>query len=190
MTSPSLQEQKRQCRRELRKALGGLGAKDRKASSLAIREHLQEVLPASGRIAAFVALPDEPDLLNEDFSRKWILPRVASDKDITLYEVSSPEELTPGAFGILEPEPARCPSIRVEEVDCFLVPGLGFDPRSGFRIGRGKGFYDRLLSQARPDCRLLGITFSCQLGAVPREPHDIPMDLLVTEKAIVEPDPR
>ena len=71
------------------------------------------------------------------------------------------------------------------DIDVFLVPGVAFD-KQGYRLGRGGGFYDRYLQ----DCKGLkiGIAFSCQVSkaALPRESHDIPMDMLITENMCLE----
>ncbi len=74
--------------------------------------------------------------------------------------------------------------IDVERVDLVMVPGVAFD-RSGGRMGHGKGYYDRLLRNARPDARLVALAFECQLfPEIPMSPHDIWMDKIVTEKAV------
>ena len=64
------------------------------------------------------------------------------------------------------------------------MPGLSFDRRGG-RLGYGKGYYDKLLHQVRGDAAKLAVCFECQLVAeVPSLPHDVRMDLIVTEKAV------
>ena len=132
-------------------------------------------------ISAFAALPGEPDLLPllaEFPDRQWIFPRVENDR-LMLHPVADPSrDLLPGAFGIREPSPAL-PVIDVTAIDAFLCPGLAFD-RNGGRLGRGRGFYDRLLAQARPNARKLGIAFSFQLvdDTFP-EPHDMRMEKIL-----------
>ena len=71
-----------------------------------------------------------------------------------------------------------CPVVALPELDFVLVPGLAFD-RTGQRLGRGKGFFDRMLSQVKGvTC---GVTFDWQIvDQVPVEPHDIALDCLVT----------
>jgi 5-formyltetrahydrofolate cyclo-ligase len=65
-----------------------------------------------------------------------------------------------------------------------MVPGVAFD-RSGARMGHGKGYYDKLLQHARKDAPLVALAFECQLfPEIPVAPHDIFMDLIITEKAI------
>jgi 5-formyltetrahydrofolate cyclo-ligase len=86
------------------------------------------------------------------------------------------EPLTAGPFGALEPSGNN--PVPVNQLDLIVVPGLGFDAR-GRRLGRGKGFYDRLLSTASGvKC---GICFDEQLLAeIPVEPHDVLLDFLAT----------
>ena len=83
-------------------------------------------------------------------------------------------------YGIREPSaPEPWPAARI---DLIAVPGLAFD-RSGARLGRGGGFYDRFLAAADLRAVLCGLAFDEQvLGELPTEGHDRPVDLLVTDK--------
>ena len=68
-------------------------------------------------------------------------------------------------------------------LDLIIVPAVAFD-RRGNRLGRGKGFYDRLLQKAK--CPKIGIAYHFQLlDEIPAEPHDIPMDKIITEQGIL-----
>lgn len=85
--------------------------------------------------------------------------------------------LQPGPYGVLEPD-ASLP-ISVNRLDLIVVPGLGFDAR-GRRLGRGKGFYDRLLAEAGGIVKC-GICFDEQLlPEIPAEPHDVAVDFIAT----------
>ena len=86
------------------------------------------------------------------------------------------QPLVPGPFDILEP--AMSNPAPLNRLDLIVAPGLGFDAR-GRRLGRGKGFYDRLLSAATGvKC---GICFEEQLLAeIPVEPHDVVLDFIAT----------
>ncbi len=126
----------------------------------------------------YMALPDE--VPTQAFIRKWtgnkriVLPVVNGDS-LLLREYQA-ERLAPGWKGILEPD-ASAPQVLPSEIDLALVPGVAFD-RCGGRLGRGGGFYDRLLPQL--DCPLIGL---CQqwriVPQVPREPWDIRMDQVI-----------
>jgi 5-formyltetrahydrofolate cyclo-ligase len=148
---------------------------------LAARPHLR-------RIAAFSALPGEVDLANlvERFpDRRWVFPRVSGD-DLTFHAILDPvSELVAGAFGILEPA-AGLAEIPVPRIDAFFCPGLAFDPNGG-RLGRGRGFYDRMLANARHDALKIGVCFDCQIvpDTLP-QPHDVRMNGVVSEKSRVD----
>lgn len=92
---------------------------------------------------------------------------------------ADPPHVSLGPRGIREP--ATDELIAPADIDLVLVPGLAFDAQ-GYRLGQGGGFFDRFL--ARPELRAIrcGLAFEEQLvAAVPREPHDEPMDLCVTD---------
>lgn len=175
-------------RKQLRQLLATMDSSSRDRASAKIRSHLENLGDLSGPVAAFYPLAEEPDLLNEHglFPEGWCLPRIENSTELGLYRVSSPHDLKPGHFSIREPDPRRCSRVEPDSVALFLVPGLGFDPQTGQRLGRGKGFYDRLLAQGQPAARFIGVAFARQLGPVPAEPHDIPMSALVTEDGIQE----
>ena len=82
-------------------------------------------------------------------------------------------ELIHGRFGIAEPSP-QCPIVPIEQIEFALVPGLAFD-RAGARLGRGRGFYDRLLVGFRGFACGIGFRFQ-EYPEIPLEPHDRRMD--------------
>lgn len=128
-------------------------------------------------IAVFAALPGEVDLrtLPEQMDRVWVFPKVVGE-DLVFHQVKDFEkDLEKGAYGIPEPK-AKLRKVAIEEVDVFLCPGLGFDLKGG-RIGRGKGFYDRILERARPGALKLGVCFGYQLvDEIVMEEHDVRMN--------------
>ena len=78
------------------------------------------------------------------------------------------------------PEPERCQPIAPEEIDALFVPLLAFD-KKGHRVGYGKGFYDRFLSDCRPDVVKIGLSLFDPIEAISDlHPHDIPLSLCVT----------
>jgi 5-formyltetrahydrofolate cyclo-ligase len=138
--------------------------------------------PGLRTIAVFRALPGEVDLMEVTAchrDRRWVYPRVAGD-DLVFHVVENPAaDLTPGTMGIREPSP-HLPRVAIEEIDAFLCPGLAFDARGG-RLGRGRGYYDRMLAGARPDALKMGVCFPQQL--VPdtfAQAHDVPMNGILT----------
>lgn len=93
--------------------------------------------------------------------------------------------LRAGSWGVLEPvEPAPLP---ITDISVVVIPALGFDA-NGFRLGYGKGFYDSFL--AKIEAFKVGVALDCcYLTRVPREEHDIAVDLVVTERRLVRPLP-
>lgn len=96
------------------------------------------------------------------------------------------QQLRRGAFGILEPAPgARC--CPPGELDCLVIPGTAFS-REGARCGRGGGYYDRYLARPGFRARRIGVCYAHQLlDRLPAEPHDIPMEWVVTDAECIAP---
>jgi 5-formyltetrahydrofolate cyclo-ligase len=83
--------------------------------------------------------------------------------------------------GVMRGPRAGLEEARLAEVDLVIVPGLGFDERGG-RLGRGAGFYDRVLGGLRPAARRVAVAFECQIvPQVPMGEHDERVDAVVTE---------
>jgi 5-formyltetrahydrofolate cyclo-ligase len=92
--------------------------------------------------------------------------------------------LGPGPLGALQPPP-EAPAIAPDAVDLFVVPGLLFD-RSGRRLGRGGGHFDRLLARARTDALRVGVCPSEALvDELPEDPWDVRMHRVVTEREVL-----
>ena len=104
--------------------------------------------------------------------------------------VRSESELEPGRLGVREPTDAA-DLVPVEQIDLFVVPGLGFT-RDGKRLGRGGGYYDATLRAGRADSRRVGLAFAEQLVEdLPSDEHDMDLHLVVTENEVFrgqEPD--
>ena len=93
------------------------------------------------------------------------------------------DHLKPGAYGILTP-PHSDP-IKLATIDMVIIPGVGFDI-SGGRIGHGKGYYDKLLTQIKQAIRV-ALAFEFQIiDKIPMESHDVTMDLIITESRILQ----
>ena len=95
------------------------------------------------------------------------------------------QDLRPGYYNIPEPDPERSLPVEPEEIDAAIIPGSVFDMHGG-RLGYGGGYYDRFLANDAPQARRIGFAFEMQVvDKVPLEPHDQPLDILITEKRIV-----
>ena len=119
-------------------------------------------------------------------SAKWVaLPRFsdASQSYVPCLLENIEENLQPGRYGIREPS-TGCREVELNQLDLVLVPGVAFDLH-GRRLGRGKGFYDRLLAGVRgTKC---GIAFDEQIVAeVPAGPHDIHLNCILTPTRWIE----
>jgi 5-formyltetrahydrofolate cyclo-ligase len=140
-------------------------------------------------LAAFASVPGEIDTLPIlegvlKGGKSLSLPKVLKDKThFEFYPVQDLKDLSPGAYGILEPTASR--PTGWESLDLVLVPGLAFDP-SGRRLGFGKGYYDRALPLLPSDCLTVGLGYGFQVvERVPTGPQDIPVKALLTEKGFI-----
>lgn len=137
----------------------------------------------SDKILVYHSLPDE--LPTRAFIDKWagrkqfFLPRVNGvNLDILPYDRS---RMHLGAFRIEEPDGDDLTPI--DDIEVVIVPGVAYD-RLGHRIGRGKGYYDRMLSSSR--ALKIGVGYDFQFfDEFESEPHDVAMDIVVTEKRCV-----
>jgi 5-formyltetrahydrofolate cyclo-ligase len=174
-------------RESARSARRGLDDDERREASRAASERLV-ALPEVRRartVLLYAPLAEEADpatpMLPVLLSRgvRTLFPRVRGD-ELELVACADASTLTLGYRGIREPVG---PSIDPELVDVAVVPGVAFDVLGG-RLGQGGGHYDRLLQLLADDCVRVGFCFSCQVVPfVPCEPHDEPVDLVVTERA-------
>lgn len=118
--------------------------------------------------------------------KRVALPKVRG-KELALLEIENfDRDVSPGAWGIPEPDTGTLATL--EDIGLIIVPGAAFDEQ-GNRIGYGGGFYDRLLpAYAGPT---VALAFELQIvPSVPVDPHDVPVKRIVTEKRIIEANPK
>lgn len=133
-------------------------------------------------VLLFHSLPDEPcthDLiLRTAATKNVILPVVVSETDLELRRFRSENLMKRGAFNIFEPTGEAFEDF--SEIDLAVIPGVAFD-ENGNRLGRGRGYYDRLLERLKPfGVPTLGMCFDFQkLPHIPSEPHDIRVDFVL-----------
>ena len=171
---------KQELRREMahrKKELGAEKLIEMSADVLAKLENHPD-FKAAHTVLMYYSLGDE--VHTHRFVERWcreknvLLPVVVGD-DLILRRYEGIESMKVGAYNILEPSGEEF--TRYEEIDLVVVPGVAFD-RKGHRLGRGKGYYDRLLP--RTNCPRVGICFLFQLlEEVPAESFDVPMDDVV-----------
>jgi 5-formyltetrahydrofolate cyclo-ligase len=191
-----IQELKQAIRREVRQSLRQLTPPEKTdaARQAAVLLLAQPVWNQSRSVLFYAPLSDELDL-----SPIWpaalasgkILAFPAFDSRSGAYQARVVENLQSGmvngSFGVREPA-SDAPLIPLNQLDLLLVPGVAFDP-SGFRLGRGKGFYDRLLASAAGiKC---GVAFEQQLiSVVPSEIHDVRVDTILTPTRWLKIEPQ
>ncbi len=130
----------------------------------------------------FDARPLLTQWLSESANRIAALPVVTDLNGALSFCRWTPETaMTKGRFQI--PVPTDAIEVRP---DLLLIPCLGFD-QAGYRLGYGGGFYDRTLASASSPLWAVGIAYECgRVDALPREPHDLPLDSIMTEAARYE----
>ena len=186
----SIRTAKAELRRRMLHERSQLTAEQVAERSAAIRARLEsiEAFRAARTVLTYVAaLDNEVDTTpfleaEENGGRRVLIPVMAPQRALRWSEVHSRGELTPNTYGVPEPrlEFLRFTPPPADAV--ALVPGLAFTPE-GDRVGFGGGYYDRFLA-GHPGLKI-GLAFDLQLlPSCPSEPHDVPMDLVVTESRV------
>lgn len=171
---------KKEIRKEIKQLKGCLTDNEKIQSAISVFEKIEatDFFHHASNILLYNSLPDE--LSTKETIPKWdkikkiFLPRVNdSDLEILPFDASMIEK---GAFNIDEPIGDNLCDISV--IDLIIIPAIAFD-QDGNRIGRGKGYYDRLLQKA--SALKIGVGYDFQIiPHIDSEPHDIPVDIIVT----------
>jgi 5-formyltetrahydrofolate cyclo-ligase len=180
-----------EARRSIRDRLRAVPGTQLQEWSAAVASRLQtkpDLWENPGTVALFGGLRDEPDLIS--FFLPWLREAgwrtvlfAIRSTELVPYEVKVSADLARGVLGAWEPVPRPDHQVAPEDFNVILVPGLAFAESDGTRLGRGKGYYDRLLDGNAVKARRIGVGFEMQvLPQVPREPHDSRVQELVTEK--------
>lgn len=179
---------KKALRQEILAARNALSGQERSAKSRAIAALLAG-LPeyrSAGTVLFFASFRSEVethDMVRRALTegKRVVLPKVAG-QELALFEIRDfDSDVKPGAWGI--PEPASVHEAAREQVDLIFVPGAAFDA-FGNRLGYGAGFYDKLLAGFPGS--IVAVAFELQIvPQVPSDPHDVPMQKIVTEKRIL-----
>ena len=157
------------------------------ARSLA--DHVNAVLDSGGTVCAYVPVGAEPgsiemlDVLLQRANRVLLpVARTTADNSPVALQWGEyrPGQLVAARFGLLEPAGPWLPATALAEASVVLVPALAVD-RTGVRLGRGRGFYDRTLVSRNPHARLVAVIRDEELlDELPHEPHDVPMTHALT----------
>lgn len=182
-------EDKKNLRRFFKERRNAISAEQRMCFDEALRRNLCSlpVFIRSSAVAAFCACGAEPDVLPCLEGKRLFLPRYAAEQQcyelVGIHDLKT--DLVTGRYGIAEPHPElpAADSDFVRNEVLFLVPAVAFD-RRGIRLGRGGGFYDRMLvSVAKPP---VGVAYSCQIGEdLPSGRLDVPVKWIVTENEVI-----
>ena len=178
------QKLKNALRAHLRSRLEKISPAVRAVESIGLCERLKTQMPSARKILFFAPLPDELDVwpvleMSLALGVNCALPFFDGEKKSYGAKLlkNLATDIVTGKFGVREPA-ASCAEIPLNQFDLILVPGMAFD-LSGNRLGRGQGFYDRLLAEASGiKC---GVCHDFQLlEKIPSEPHDAKVDFILT----------
>ena len=178
----SISEQKKFLRKEIKQKKGLIDPYEakRKASRVFAEIETLKEFNEANTILAFWALPDE--IATQDFILKWsgqkriVLPVVVGE-ELELRLFAGLEKLEQSNnFGIMEPKTGEI--VSPSEIDFAIIPGVAFD-KTGNRLGRGKGFYDRIMPQLKNILKV-GIGYEFQLvDSIPIAEFDLPVDIVI-----------
>ena len=176
-----MSKEKQEIRKEIKSLVRKLSAEQRRSEAerllqlFADEPHFQ----SAQRVLIYNPLPDEIDVLpilhKYKTQKQFFMPVVADDNTLKILPYTDEQKI--GAYGI--GEPVGTEFIDISTIDLVIVPGVGFTA-DGYRLGRGKGYYDRLLSGAKT--YKIGVCYTCQIepGIVETvEPHDVKMDKML-----------
>lgn len=137
--------------------------------SLLAHRNIKEWVRSASLILSFASFRNEINLwpLNEQLAseNRLVLPRLEGNK-LCLYQVFQLNQLKLNRYGLLEPF-SDCPAVDFSQIDIALIPGLGFDLKTLYRLGYGEGYYDRLLASN-------SVPHTCGIGFIEQEVDSLP----------------
>lgn len=180
-------------RHNMHALLAKIDAADRHTRSLAACNRLAETqeFRSAQLIMIFLSMESEVEtstLAIQAWSagKQIAVPRVFwEQRAIEPVEIQS-LDFSPSGKALSPRNPVHGKPVSLGQIDLIVVPGIAFD-RRGYRLGRGKGFYDRFLAQK--DLRALRVALCFQEQVLPQdlpvEPHDVPMNMIVTDESVI-----
>ena len=189
--SSQLMESKRRLRQQMSRLRKDVTPADSARAGRAAASALMdlELARRAARIALYAALPYElptRPLFDAVVERTGavLLPRTADPLGLEFFAVARWEDLRPGTFGVSEPRNDGT-AVRLMPGDLVVVPGVAFD-EDGYRLGHGKGYYDRAFAAELGDApTLVGFGYEFQIvDAVPHDHRDRQMDAIVTDRKV------
>lgn len=160
--------------------------KKRQTKSLKIMENLLPLLEGKKNVAIYLNTKDEVNTIDflDYFIQNFdvVSSSITNDFEMEFYQIKNSKHLVRGYQDIMEPEDDV--KVNKEDIEVMIVPMLGYDTRCQ-RMGYGKGYYDKYLSDFKG--LVIGLAFTEQeFNHIPTEPHDVRMDYVVTEREIIK----
>jgi len=147
-----------------------------------------EQFKSAKQIGLYFPMLGEVNILNQlmqNQDKHFYLPVIQPDLTLKFYHYHVKTPMQTNAYQIQEPIPTYSKYLPIESLDLVLVPMLGFS-QEGYRLGMGKGYYDRSLKATSIYCKI-GLAFSFQaISLLAIEAQDVPMDIIITEKNIFQ----
>lgn len=160
----------------------------RSAENQDLLTHVRATVVAGSTVCAYVPTRTEPgstDLLDAiaDVADRVLVPITGPPGPLSWADYTGVENLRTASYGLREPDGAVLAPATIAQAECVLVPALSVD-RAGNRLGRGAGFYDRSLTLASANARLIAIVRDCELvDHLPADPHDVALGWALTPTA-------
>ncbi len=175
--------------KEKRKAIS---FKDKERWTDMILINLQQLkLPFINCVHTYLAIKEQNEIDTDNIIRylkflnpglKVVVPKINLDKgEMNHYIFNDDVLLAPNAFGIVEPVSGE--KINADEIDIVITPLLAFDEK-GFRVGYGKGFYDKFFAACKPDVVKIGLSFFEAEAVIETNAFDIPLNYCVTPQKV------
>ncbi|GMA28440.1 5-formyltetrahydrofolate cyclo-ligase [Arenivirga flava] len=188
--SPDIHAEKRALRAELRERRRTMTVTEREHATEQFGERLRELVAATGArsLSAYLSSTDEPNVrpfLNwaHEQGIRVLLP-ITRDDGLLDWAVGDGESEREGLFGLPEVVGEVLSPFAIDEVDLILVPAASVDA-SGMRLGWGRGYFDKTLGSMERRPPAYAVVFDSEfVDVVPSEPHDQPVDGVVTPSAV------
>ena len=175
---------KESIKKNILEARNSLSPNQIKEKSRVIKRNLldMEQFQNAGVIHCYISKGSEvfTHYLMSELGKTWIIPCLQNNS-LKSCKFDGFQDLRKGNFGILEPK--KIEIFPEEKIELVIVPGIAFDTR-GYRLGYGKGYYDRFLKNL--NAIKIGLAYDFQIvNNVPEEKHDVKVDGIITEKRII-----
>jgi len=189
-----LKDKKQDLRKKIEKKLSSLSKEEIRKKYKLIENQLFEFANFVEADAAllYVSHPNEVDTRHilkrcKQTSKEIVLPLFnSSSNGVQFYKVNDIDaDLRTNSDKVLEPDPDRCKSVGLQDIDIAIIPGIAFDGKGG-RLGDGTGRYDRIMPKLPITARKIAVAIEDQITqSIPMESHDKYVDIIITDKRII-----